>query len=182
MLILKEKYIKKVVPEMMSGGFGYTTPMAVPRIEKVVINVGTGKVRDKKESVEAVVKGLALMTGQKASPRPARKAVSSFKTRQGVIVGYKVTLRGGKMYDFLARLMNLAIPRMRDFHGIQLRSIDQNGNLTIGIKENIIFPEMAGESVKDIFSLEVTVVTNAKNRNEAIELFRKLGFPLEKHG
>lgn len=159
--------------------FGYKTPMAVPRILKVVVNSGTGRLRDKKDAVESVAKFLALITGQKASARPAKKAISSFKTREGMIVGYKVTLGGNKMYDFIERLVNLTIPRMRDFRGIALSCIDQGGNLTLGIKEHIVFPETIGEDVKNIFGLEVTIVTNAKNKKEAESLFRLFGFPLK---
>jgi large subunit ribosomal protein L5 len=177
---LKEKYIKEVVPKMMKGGFGYTSIMAVPRIKKVVINIGIGKVRDQKETVEVIVKQLTMIAGQSIAPRPAKQAMASFKTRQGMVIGYKTTLRGLKMYDFLSRLTNLAIPRMRDFRGIPLKGIDAGGNLTLGVKEHIIFPEMIGENIKDIFGFEVTVVTNAKSREEAIELFRGLGFPLQK--
>lgn len=178
---IKEKYIKDAVPKMMKE-FGLKSPMAVPRMLKVTVNVGTGKMRDKKDAVETVEKHLTLITGQKPSPRPARIAVASFKTREGMVVGYKVTLRGQRMYDFLDRLVHFAIPRMRDFGGISLKSVDQNGNLTYGIREHIVFPEMIGEDVKNIFGLEVTVSTNSGNRERAIELFRLLGFPLKKNG
>ncbi len=176
---MKQKYGKEVVPKMQKE-FGLTSPLAVPRIEKVVVNVGTGKMRDKKDFVEAVERQLTLITGQKASPRPARIAVASFKTRAGLIIGYKVTLRGERMYDFLDRLIHFSVPRMRDFRGIPLQSIDESGNLTLGLKEHIVFPEMVGEDVKNIFGLEVTVVANKKNREQAIALFRLLGFPLQK--
>lgn len=179
MISLKEKYAKEAVPKMMKE-FGFKTHMAVPRILKVVVNVGTGKMRDKKEAVETVEKHLALITGQKASPRPARVAVASFKTRQGMTVGYKVTLRGERMYDFLDKLIGFAIPRTRDFRGIPLKSVDGSGNLTAGVKEHIVFPEMVGEDVRNIFGLEATIVTNAKIREHAVALFRLLGFPFEK--
>ncbi|QQG42637.1 MAG: 50S ribosomal protein L5 [Candidatus Giovannonibacteria bacterium] len=178
---IKEKYVKEAVPKMMKE-FGLRTPMAVPRVLKVVVNVGTGKMRDKKEAIEAVEKHLALITGQKPSPRPARIAVSSFKTRQGMTVGYKVTLRGKRMYDFLDKLVGFAIPRTRDFRGIPLKSVDASGNLTVGIKEHIVFPEMVGEDVRNIFGLEVTIVTSARKRDEAAELFRLLGFPFQRNG
>jgi|SRR3989344_915323 len=174
----KEKYLKEVVPKMIKE-FGYKTPMAVPRILKVSVNSGTGRIRDKKDAIESVVKFLAIITGQKASPRPAKKAISSFKTREGVIVGYKVSLGGQKMYDFIERLVNLALPRTRDFRGISPKTIDNGGNLTLGIKEHIVFPETIGEDVKNIFGLQVTIVTNAKSRKEAESLFRLLGFPLK---
>ena len=179
MYTIKEKYEKEVVPKMTKK-FGYKTPMAVPRIRKVVVNVGTGKLRDKKDAVETVVSHLTMLTGQKPSPRPARIAVSSFKTREGMVVGYKVTLQGKMMLDFLDRLINLAIPRVRDFRGLDSKAIDRGGNLTLGIKEHIVFPEMVGEDVRTIFGLEVTVVTTAKTREEAHEFFTLLGFPFIK--
>jgi len=178
MLSIKEKY-KEAVPKIMKE-FGFKSPMAVPRVLKVVVNVGTGKMRDKKEAVETVEKHLALMTGQKASPRPARVAIASYKTREGMVIGYKVTLRGERMYDFLDRLINFAIPRTRDFRGIHLKSLDAGGNLTVGIKEHIIFPEMIGEDVRNIFGLEATIVTSAKKREEVLALFKLLGFPFQK--
>lgn len=177
---IKEKYNKEVVPKMTKE-FGYKTPMAVPKILKISVNVGTGKMRDKKEAVETVIKHLALITGQHADPRATKKAIASFKTREGMVIGYRVTLRGNRMYDFLSRLVNLAIPRMRDFRGVDPHAIDQGGNLTLGIREHIIFPEMIGEDVRNIFGLEVTVVTNAKSKKEAEELLRLIGFPLQKN-
>jgi len=180
MQTLKEKYNKEVMPKMTEK-FGYKTPMAVPKILKVVVNSGIGKLREKKDVVEALERHLTLIVGQKLSPRPARLAVASYKTRKGMIIGYKATLRGNRMYDFLERLISLAIPRTRDFRGITVKSVDQNGNLTIGIKEHIVFPEMIGEDVRTIFGFEVTVVTNSKTRNEALELFKLLGFPLQKN-
>ncbi|MEK9175261.1 MAG: 50S ribosomal protein L5 [Patescibacteria group bacterium] len=179
MMTLQEKY-KKIVVSKMQKEFGYKSVMAVPCIEKVAINVGVGKLRDKKDVIETVEKHMALITGQKLSPRPVKKAIASFKTRIGMIVGYKATLRGQRKFDFLDRMINFAIPRMRDFRGIPLSSVDNSGNLTFGFKEHIVFPEIIGEDVKNIFSFEVTVVTNAKNRGEAITLLRLLGFPLQK--
>ena len=179
MMSLKDKYIKEATPKMMKE-FGWTTAMRVPRILKVVVNSGIGKIREKKDIVEAVEKQLALITGQKMSPRPARIAIASFKTREGMTIGYKATLRGKRMYDFLDRLINFAIPRMRDFRGIPLKAVDHAGNLTIGIKEHIVFPEMVVEDVRNIFGFEATVVTNAQKREEAISLLNLLGFPMEK--
>lgn len=179
MKTIKEKYVKEVVPKMI-GEFGFKTPMAVPRILKVVVNSGIGKVREKKDVAEAVERYLTIIAGQKPSPRQAKKAIASFKTRIGMVIGYTATLRGERMFDFLDRFINFAIPRTRDFRGIALKSLDEQGNLTIGVKEHIIFPEMIGEDVKHIFGLEVTVVTNARKREEALELFKLLGFPLKK--
>jgi large subunit ribosomal protein L5 len=176
MMTLREKYAKEVLPRMMAA-FKYKSPMAVPRIEKVVVNVGVGRIRDEKAHA-AIQKALSLITGQKAAPRPAKTAISAFKTRRGLIIGYAVTLRGRRMYDFLARLIHVALPRQRDFQGIPEKSFDGRGNLTIGIKEHIVFPEMIGEDYHSLFGLEVTVVTTAKKREEGIELLRLMGFPI----
>ena len=177
MTTLKEKYHKEAVPKMMKE-FGYKSPMAVPRIEKVVVNIGVGRIRDEK-SHETIVKALSLITGQKPSPRAARVAISAFKTRKGLVIGYAVTLRGKRMYDFLERLINIALPRTRDFQGIDEKSFDGRGNLTIGVKEHIVFPEMIGEDVRSIFGFEVTVVTTANKRKEGIMLLRHVGFPVK---
>lgn len=176
---LKEKYIKEVIPAMKQK-FGYRNDMAVPKIQRTVINIGIGSNALKDDKVQELVsKDLGLITGQKPVPTLAKKAIANFKTRKGMVVGFKVTLRGKKMLDFLSRLINIAIPRTRDFRGLDSKSVDQGGNLTIGIKEHIIFPEISTEDVKRIFGLEVTIVTNANNREEALELFRLLGFPIK---
>lgn len=176
MTTLKEKYQEEVVPKMMKE-FAYSSPMAVPRIEKVVVNIGVGRIRDEK-SHETMTKALALITGQKPSPRPARVAISAFKTRKGLVIGYATTLRGKRMYDFLERLIKIALPRTRDFQGIGEKSFDGRGNLTIGVKEHIVFPEMIGEDVRSIFGFEVTVVTTARKRKEGIALLKAMGFPI----
>ncbi len=170
---LKEIYKTKTIPAFKGNVH------AAPRIEKVVVNVGTGRLKDEKER-EEVRSALAKITGQAAEPRPARIAIASFKTRTGMIIGYRVTLRGKRMYDFLERLVWSAIPRMRDFRGIKESAIDEHGNLNLGIREHIIFPEMIGEDVRRIFSIQVTVVTNAHTRDRAQHLFHSLGFPLAK--
>lgn len=177
MVYLSDKYAKEVVPAMREK-FGYQNPMAVPKIEKVVVNAGVGRLREEKERQE-VEKYLTLITGQKPAPRPARLAIAAFKTRKGLVVGLKVTLRGRKMHDFLSRLINIALPRTRDFQGIDLDSFDARGNLTIGLKENIVFPEMTGEDYRSLFGLEVTVVTTAKTREEGVELLKLMGFPIK---
>lgn len=175
-LTIGEKYTKDVVPHMKAT-FGYKNVMAVPRIEKVVVNCGVGRIRDEKER-EEIQKFLALITGQKAAPRAAKKAIASFKTRQGLVIGYQVTLRGKRMEDFLTRLIHVALPRTRDFRGIERTSFDARGNLTLGIKEHIIFPEMIGEDYRFLFGLEITVVTSAHTREEGIELLHTIGFPI----
>ena len=178
----KEKYIKEVVAKMKEK-FGYKNDLAVAAIEKVIVNTGIGSsgLRDEKDQ-EMISRDLGLITGQKPIPTLAKKAVSAFKVRQGMVIGLKVTLRGKRMFDFLSRLINIVIPRIRDFRGLELKSVDNGGNLTIGIKEHIIFPEISSEEVKRIFGMEITVVTNAKKREEALELFRLLGFPIKKDG
>jgi large subunit ribosomal protein L5 len=177
-LSLQEKYAKEVVPGMVQR-FRYKNIMAVPRIKKVVVNAGVGKLREEKERTE-IQRALALITGQKSAPRPARQAIASFKTRQGLIVGYQVTLRGKRMYDFISRLINVALARTRDFQGIDASSFGTSGNLTIGIKEHIVFPEMIGEDYRFLFGLEVTVVTSAKSKEEGIDLLKLMGFPIKK--
>ncbi|MBU6415371.1 50S ribosomal protein L5 [Patescibacteria group bacterium] len=174
---LKEIYSKKVIPAMRAE-FGYKNVMAVPKIEKATVNIGVGRIKDEKQMKE-VERVLALVTGQKASPRPAKKAIASFKTRKGQIIGYSVTLRGRRMFDFLGRLIGVALPRGRDFRGIPEKSFDKAGNLTIGVKEHIVFPEMVNEDVKFIFGMEVSVTTTAKNKAEGVALLRHMGFPIK---
>lgn len=183
MLTLQEKYKKEVIPAMMKK-FGYRTPMAVPKIEKVVINVGIGKIMgnvdsNRKESIlKNISSDLEIISGQKAVPTKAKKAISVFKTREGSIIGLKTTIRKSRMHDFLTRLINCALPRSRDFQGISKDSIDKGGNLTIGIREHIVFPEIQMEKVKVNFGFEATVVTNAPKK-EAIEFFKLMGFPIK---
>ena len=181
---LKEKFEKTVIPKMMEI-FGYKSKMAVPRIEKVVINTGFGRLvagltkQEREKISNEIAHDLSLITGQKPLFTKARKSIAGFKIRKGMVIGAKVTLRGKRMYDFLERLIYIALPRTRDFRGIDPDSIDKNGNLTIGIKEHIVFPEVSSENVRRIFGLEITVVTNAKTREEAEKLYRLLGFPLK---
>ena len=175
---LLETYNKKTIPEMQKA-FGFKNVFQVPRIQKVSINVGVGRIKDENQLKE-IQRVIALVTGQKASPRKAKKAIASFKTRVGMVVGYSTTLRGKRMYDFLSRLVNTVLPRMRDFHGLSRSGFDQRGNLTIGIKEHIVFPELIGEDVRFIFGLEITIVTNAKNKKEGIALLQHSGFPIAK--
>ncbi|MBZ9571851.1 50S ribosomal protein L5 [Patescibacteria group bacterium] len=184
MLSLKEKYKKEVVPQMIQK-FRYKSPMAVPRIEKVVINTGFGSKifgktsEEQKKIYEAISNDLALITGQHLELRRARKSISGFKIRQGMPIGARVTLRGKRMTDFLERLIHIGLPRSRDFQGINLKSFDKEGNLTIAIKEHICFPEISPEKVKNIFGFEITVVTTTKTREEGIELLRLMGFPIK---
>jgi len=176
--MLKEKYQKEVVP-LMKQKFGYKNDFAVPRIEKVVINIGTGAFSKDEKAQEEISRDLALITGQKPVVTLAKKAISAFKIREGLPVGLKITLRGKRMYDFVERLINVVLPRTRDFRGLESKSIDQNGSLTIGIKEHIIFPEISQEDLKRIFGMEITIATNAKDKERALELFKLLGFPIK---
>ncbi|MDP3784845.1 MAG: 50S ribosomal protein L5 [bacterium] len=175
---LKEKYEKKIRPELMKR-HSYRSPLAVPKIVKVSVNSGVGRVQDQKEK-DNIERQLGLILGQKVSPRPAKKSIASFKTREGMIIGFSATLRGKRMYDFLSRLLEVALPRTRDFRGLAPSSLDGAGNLTIGVREHIVFPEIIGEDVKTIFGLEITVVTNARNKEAALELYESFGFPFSK--
>jgi large subunit ribosomal protein L5 len=184
MISLKEKYKKEVIPQMKDR-FGFKSVMAVPKVEKVVINVGFGRLvggattDERRKIQESILQDLSLISGQKPVLRNAKKAISAFKTRTGMPIGASCTLRGQKMYDFLERLINIGLPRSRDFKGIELSSFDKNGNLTIGIKEHIAFPEILPEKTKQIFGFEATVVTTAKNKEKGIEFLRLMGFPIK---
>lgn len=158
---------------------GYKNAMQRPRLMKVVISVGVGSFRDKNK-LKVVENRLMKITGQKASPRGAKVAISNFKTRQGDVVGYQVTLRGARMHDFLERLIHIALPRTKDFRGISRESADEMGNYTLGIKEHTIFPETSDEELKDVFGLAVTIVTTAKSREEVVKFLEHLGFPFKK--
>lgn len=165
----------------LKGEFGYTNVMQAPKIEKVVISVGTGRVQDKAK-IALIQDRLARITGQKAAPRPAKQSIASFKLRQGDIIGYQVTLRGARMMHFLDKLIHLALPRTRDFHGLKVSAIDEMGNYTLGIKEHTIFPECGDEEIKDVFPLAVTLVTTTRDKKAAEALLRHIGLPLKKEG
>lgn len=174
----KEKYTKTVAGEMMKK-FGYKSVMAVPRINKIVVNVGIGKMLKENDRVEEVISALTAITGQKPVKTKAKKAIAGFKIREGMEVGARVTLRGARMWEFMDRLVNATLSRTRDFQGINRRSVDTGGNINIGIKEHTIFPEISPEKVRNIFSLQVTVSTTAQTQAEGLELFKLLGFPLK---
>jgi len=176
--MLEEKYKKEVIPAMKEK-FGYKNNLAVPKIKKAVVNVGIGSFSKDNQGQNLIAKDLALITGQKPVPTLAKKAISAFKVREGMVVGLKVTLRGKRMFDFVSRLINVAIPRTRDFRGLPSKSVDKSGNLTIGIREHIIFPEISTEDIKKIFGMEISIVSNAKSREEALELFKLSGFPIK---
>ena len=164
--------------EALSEQFGYTSRMQAPRILKVIVSYGVGKKRDKKQ-IELITDRLARITGQAPAPRAAKASIASFKVREGDTVGLQVTLRGARMYDFLDKLIHIALPRTRDFRGLSAGAIDDMGNLTIGIRENTIFPETSDEDLKDVFGIAITIVTTAKNKKEADAFFRHLGLPLK---
>lgn len=174
---LKEKQKKAFSTLKVSRG--YKNPMQVPRILKVVVSSGVGSFKDKTK-FKVVEDRLARITGQKASPRGAKISIASFKSRQGDTVGYSVTLRGQRMYDFLDRLLNIALPRTKDFRGISPDASDEMGNYTLGIKEHNVFPETSDEELKDVFGLAITIVTTAKSKDEVIAYLSYLGFPFKK--
>lgn len=176
MIITKEN--QKTAYKTLKEEFGYTNVMAAPRLLKIVVSSGVGKARDKNRN-KVVADRLARITGQKPSERVARQSIASFKLREGEVVGYQVTLRGDRMRDFLDKLVNIALPRTRDFRGLNATAIDDMGNLTIGIRENSIFPETSEEDLKDVFGLAITLVTTAKTKPEAEAFYRHLGLPLK---
>ncbi len=157
--------------------FGYTSPMQAVRIQKVIVSTGVGKKRDKKQ-LELIEDRLAKITGQKPALRAARLSIASFKVREGDTVGMQVTLRGARMFDFLDKGIHIALPRTRDFRGLKASAIDDMGNMTVGIKDNTIFPETSDEDLKDVFGLAITIVTSAKSKAEAEAFFRFIGMPL----
>ncbi|MBU1179206.1 50S ribosomal protein L5 [Patescibacteria group bacterium] len=175
---LQKKYTEEVVPEMIKK-FGYKNRMAVPKIQKVVVNSGIGSVKDK-EQIGRVEKQIALIIGQKPLKALAKKSIASFKTRKGAHIGYSATLRKKRMYDFLNKMIFVALPRQRDFRGLDWKSVDAAGNLTIGFKDYLVFPEMAGEDLKNTFGFSVTVVTSAKNKEEMKNFLTMMGFPFKK--
>jgi len=155
--------------------------MQTPKIEKVVVSVGFGSIKDKdKKKIDLIADRLSKITGQKPASRAAKKSIASFKLREGEPIGYQVTLRGPRMVGFLDKLLNIALPRTRDWRGIQTKAIDEIGNLTIGIKEHTIFPETSDEELKDVFGMAITVVTAAKSKEEAKAFLTHLGFPFRK--
>jgi large subunit ribosomal protein L5 len=176
---LKKLYQEVIIPEMMKK-FGYKSVMQVPRLVKIVVNMGVGQATQDPKLLEMAMKELAKITGQQPVIRRARKSISNFKLRAGMAIGCKVTLRRERMYEFLDRLINAAIPRIRDFRGLSDKSFDGRGNYTLGIKEHIIFPEINVDEVERIFGMDITIVTSAKTDEEAYELLRLFGMPFRK--
>ncbi|HBH25056.1 MAG TPA: 50S ribosomal protein L5 [Cytophagales bacterium] len=173
---LKLKYHEEIVPQLKEK-FQYKTVMEVPRIMKITINKGIGAAVADKKLVDQGVEELTTITGQKAVPTIAKNSISNFKLREGMPIGAKVTLRGERMYEFLDRLMNIALPRVRDFRGINDKGFDGRGNYTLGVKEQIIFPEISIEKVNKISGMNITFVTNAKTDEESYELLKAFGLP-----
>ena len=176
MEILREQYEKEVVPALMKK-FNYKSVMQVPKLEKIVINIGLGDVKENPKSLDNAVAELAMITGQKPIITKARKSIAAFKLREGVNVGCKVTLRAGKMYDFAYKLFNVALPRVRDFRGLSTNSFDGRGNYSLGIKEQLIFPEIEYDKIDKTRGMDIIVVTTAKTDEEAKELLTLLGMP-----
>ena len=178
---LAEKYKKEVRPSLQKE-LGLDNIMAVPKLDKVVINIGIGKATQDKQWIELSKSILERITGQKPVSTKARKSISNFKVREGMVVGTKVTLRGERMYDFLYKLINSSIPRFRDFFGLEIKKgFDGNGNYTLGLKEHIVFPEIGMDDVEKVHGLEITIVTSAKDNQQALALLRALGFPFKKN-
>ena len=164
--------------EALKGTLGYTNVMQAPKITKLVVSVGVGKVKDKKR-LELIVGRLARITGQAPARRTAKKAIANFKSRTGDLVGYQITLRGARMTSFLEKLIHIVFPRVKDFRGISPKSIDEMGNITIGIREHNVFPETTDEDAKDLFGIAVTIGTSAKNKKDAEAYLRFIGMPLK---
>ena len=175
---LKEKYLKEVVPALMKQ-FDYKSPMQVPRINKICVNQGLGIANTDRKFIETGISEMTMITGQKAVPTKSRKDISNFKLRRGNPIGVRVTLRGEKMYDFLDRLISVALPRVRDFRGVNDKGFDGRGNYTLGVAEQIIFPEIDIDNVSRINGLDITFVTSARNDREAHALLKEFGIPFK---
>ena len=176
---LKDLYNDTIV-ENLTKKFGYTNVMQVPKLDKIVVNMGVGEAKENAKILEAAVKDLETITGQKAILTKAKNSIANFKIREGMPIGCKVTLRGEKMYEFLDRLVNLALPRVRDFRGVSANSFDGRGNYALGIKEQIIFPEIEYDKVDKVRGMDIIFVTTAKTDEEAYELLKEFNMPFEK--
>ncbi|MCI5753375.1 MAG: 50S ribosomal protein L5 [Clostridiales bacterium] len=173
---MKQKYQQEVAPALMQK-FEYKSVMQIPRVEKVVVSVGCGDCRDNAKALDAVIKDITAITGQKAVPTKARKSVANFKLREGMKIGVKVTLRQDRMWEFLDKLFNVALPRVRDFRGISAEAFDGRGNYSLGLKEQIIFPEIEYDKVEKLRGMNIAICTTAKTDEEARELLKALGAP-----
>jgi large subunit ribosomal protein L5 len=178
---LRERYQQEIKPELVKR-FGYSTPMAVPTLEKITLNMGLGEAKQDSKMLEAATEQLATIAGQRPSVRRAKKSIASFKVREGMPVGVAVTLRRARMWEFLDRLMSVAVPRIRDFRGLSPRSFDGRGNYSMGIREQIIFPEIDYDSIDQVRGLDVTITTTAQTDEEAFALLNGLGMPFSQEG
>ncbi len=176
---LKELYVNEAAPALMKK-FEYKSPMQIPRFDKVVLNIGAGDAKENAKVIDTIIADLTLITGQKAVPTYAKKSVANFKLRAGQKIGAKVTLRGERMYEFMDRLFNLALPRVRDFKGINPNGFDGRGNYSLGLKEQLIFPEIEYDKVEKIRGMDIVFVTTAKTDEEARELLSLMGAPFAK--
>ncbi len=173
-----QQYQKEIIPELKKR-FGYSNYMACPRVEKVTINVGLGRALQDKSLLDVAKKSLEKITGQKPVVTRAKNSIAGFKIRKGQIVGMKVTLRGKRMYHFLEKLLKITFARVQDFRGISKKTVDTHGNLSVGIREHVVFPEIESEDIEHIHGLEISVTTTAKNQLEGLTLFQLLGFPFK---
>ncbi len=173
---MKDKYMKEVAPALMEK-FSYKSPMQIPKLEKIVINIGLGEAKDNAKAIDSAMGDLAAITGQRPIVTKAKKSVANFKVREGMSIGCKVTLRSEKMYEFLDRLFSVALPRVRDFRGINPNSFDGRGNYSLGIKEQLIFPEIDYDKIDKIRGMDIIMVTTAKTDEEARELLTLMGAP-----
>ena len=176
---LKERYKAEIVPEMQRQ-FSYRNIMQVPRVEKVTVNIGLGEARENARAVETATADIATITGQKPVVTRAKKAISNFKIRENMPVGAAVTMRGDRMYEFLDRLLNVALPRIRDFHGVSVKAFDGRGNFSLGLREQLIFPEIDYDKVDRIRGMQVNIITTARNDDEGRRLLELMGMPFSK--
>ncbi len=176
---LREKYYQEVIAALKKD-FGFTNNLAAPKVVKVTLNVGIGRSKDDPKVAETAESTVKRITGQAPIYTKSKKSISAFKVREGMKVGLKVTLRGRRMWDFLEKLVAITLPRVRDFRGIDLKNIDQNGNLNLGFKEHIVFPEIRSDEVEKIHGLEIAITVKSNNREESLALFKYLGFPFKK--
>jgi large subunit ribosomal protein L5 len=179
MNILHERYKNEIVPALRKS-FDFKNIMQVPRIDKIVVNIGMGEALDNPKALEAAVSDLTIITGQKPVTNKARKSIANFKLREGRLIGTKVTLRGERMWSFLDRLVNTALPRVRDFRGVSANAFDGRGNYTLGLRDQLIFPEIEYDKIDKLRGMEVTIVTTAKNDDQARVLLQMLGMPFSK--
>jgi large subunit ribosomal protein L5 len=179
--VLKERYQKEVAPALMKA-LNLSNVMQVPRVEKVVVNIGLGEALENAKALDAAVGDLTQITGQKPVVNKARKSIAAFKLREGRVIGAKVTLRGERMWSFLDRLINVALPRVRDFRGVSPNAFDGRGNYTLGLREQLVFPEIEYDKIDKLRGLEVTVVTTARNDDHSRQLLQMLGMPFRKEG